>query len=159
MARCSGPVTFYRPGTCSSARFLPASTSPRAVCPTGTRILRGSSRQASLPTISPRTNRWLIRQTPATRWTDPLFVRAGSIMPLGTAVLSAQQVQPIASMRVYPGADADFALFSDDGTTYSYENGGGSITRFHWDEASHRLTHEGAAWSKSAVTVVGVTHP
>ena len=91
--------------------------------------------------------------------TIPLFVRAGSIMPLGTAVLSAQQVQPIASMRVYPGADADFALFSDDGTTYSYENGGGSITRFHWDEASHRLTHEGAAWSKSAVTVVGVTHP
>jgi len=91
--------------------------------------------------------------------TIPLFVRAGSIIPLGAAVLSAQQTQPIASVRVYPGADADFALFSDDGTTYSYENGGGSVTRFHWEEATHRLTHEGAAWSGSAVTVVGVTHP
>jgi alpha-D-xyloside xylohydrolase len=89
----------------------------------------------------------------------PLFVRAGSIVPLGAAVLSAQQPQPIASVRVYPGADADFALFSDDGTTYSYEKGGGSITQFHWDEATHRLTHEGAAWSGSPVTVVGVTHP
>jgi alpha-D-xyloside xylohydrolase len=87
----------------------------------------------------------------------PLFVRAGSIVPLGGAVLSAQQPQPIASVLVYPGADADFVLFSDDGNTYSYENGGGSITRFHWDEAMHRLTHEGATWSGPAATVVGAT--
>jgi len=91
--------------------------------------------------------------------TIPLFVRAGSILTLGTTVLSSQQPQAIASVRVYPGADADFALFSDDGTTYSYENGGGFVTRFHWDEATHRLTHEGPAWSGPAVTVVGVTHP
>jgi len=91
--------------------------------------------------------------------TIPLFVRAGSIIPLGGSVLSAQQPQPLASVCVYPGADADFVLFSDDGTTYAYENGGGSVTRFHWDEATHRLTHEGAAWSGSAVKVVGVTHP
>ena len=91
--------------------------------------------------------------------TIPLFVRAGSIVPLGTAVLSAQQPQAIASVRVYPGADADFTLFSDDGTTYSYENGGGSITRLHWDEATHRLTHEGAAWSGYDVTVIEAVHP
>lgn len=91
--------------------------------------------------------------------TIPLFVRAGSIIPLGAVVLSAQQPQPVASVRVYPGADADFALFSDDGTTYAYENGGGSVTQLHWDEATHRLTQDGAAWSGSVVTVVGVTHP
>jgi alpha-D-xyloside xylohydrolase len=91
--------------------------------------------------------------------TIPLFVRAGSIVPLGTAVLNAQQPQAIASVRVYPGADADFTLFSDDGTTYSYENGGGSITRLHWDEATRRLTHEGADWSGSDVTVVKAVHP
>lgn len=91
--------------------------------------------------------------------TIPLFVRAGSIVPLGAAVLSAQLPQPIASVRVYPGTDADFLLFSDDGTTYSYENRGGSVTRFRWDEATHHLTHEGTSWSGSAVTVVGVTHP
>lgn len=89
----------------------------------------------------------------------PLFVRAGSIVPLGAKVLSAQLPQPIASVRVYPGADADFVLFSDDGTTYSYERGGGSVTQFHWEEASHRLTHDGATWSGAPVTVVGVSHP
>ena len=91
--------------------------------------------------------------------TIPLFVRAGSIVPLGTAVLSAQQPQDLASVRVYPGADADFTLFSDDGTTYSYEHGGGSITQLHWDEATHRLTQEGAVWSGSDITVVQAARP
>ena len=91
--------------------------------------------------------------------TIPLFVRAGSIVPLGVAVQSAQQPQAIASVHVYPGADADFTLFSDDGTTYSYEKGGGSVTRLHWDEAAHRLTRDGTAWTESAVAVVGGAHP
>ena len=91
--------------------------------------------------------------------TIPLFVRAGSIIPLGTAVLSAQQKQEIASVRVYPGADASFTLFSDDGNTYSYEKGNSSITTLHWDDATHQLKHEGAAaWSvpdKTIVEIVG----
>jgi alpha-glucosidase/alpha-D-xyloside xylohydrolase len=91
--------------------------------------------------------------------TIPLFVRAGSIVPLGTPILSAQQKQDIASVRVYPGANASFTLFSDDGNTYSYEQGGGSITTLHWNEAARRLTHEGAAaWSvpdKAIVEIVG----
>jgi len=41
----------------------------------------------------------------------PLFVRAGSIVPLGSPVKSTQELQAIASVRVYPGADADFSLF------------------------------------------------
>jgi alpha-glucosidase (family GH31 glycosyl hydrolase) len=91
--------------------------------------------------------------------TIPLFVRAGSVVPLGVPVQSAQQPQPIASMRVYPGADVDFALFSDDGNTYSYESGGGAVTRLHWDEATRHLTHEGAAWTGPSVTIIGVTRP
>ncbi len=91
--------------------------------------------------------------------TIPLFVRAGSILPLGTPVLSAQQKQDIASIRVYPGADASFTLFSDDGNTYLYEKGTSSITTLHWDEAAHQLKHEGAAaWSlpdQSIVEIVG----
>jgi alpha-D-xyloside xylohydrolase len=86
--------------------------------------------------------------------TLPLFVRAGSIIPFGAAVLSAQQPQPIASVRVYPGADADFTLFSDDGVSYSYEKGSGSITNLHWDEAARKLTRNGAAWTESPVTVI-----
>jgi alpha-glucosidase/alpha-D-xyloside xylohydrolase len=91
--------------------------------------------------------------------TLPLFVRAGSIVPLGSEVESAQRPQTIASVKVYPGADGSFALFQDDGTTYGYEKGAGSITRLTWDEAAHQLKHEGApAWSRpdeSVVTIVG----
>ena len=58
---------------------------------------------------------------------------------------STHETQAIEKVRVYPGADADFTLFSDDGTTYAYEKGAGSVTQLHWDEAGRRLTHEGAA--------------
>jgi alpha-D-xyloside xylohydrolase len=91
--------------------------------------------------------------------TLPLFVRAGSIVPLGSEVLSAQQPQAIASVRVYPGANGSFTLFQDDGKTYAYEKGGGSVTNLTWDDAARRLKHEGApAWSgpdRTIVTVVG----
>jgi alpha-D-xyloside xylohydrolase len=89
--------------------------------------------------------------------TIPLFVRAGSIIPLGAPVESTHETQAIAKILVYPGADADFTLFSDDGTTYAYEKGAGSVTRLHWDEGSHRLTHEGAeAWSGADSAIVEV---
>jgi len=90
--------------------------------------------------------------------TLPLFVRAGSIVPLGSEVESAQQPQAIVSLKVYPGTDRSFALFRDDGTTYGYEKGSGSITTLTWDDAAHQLKHEGTGWSeleKAAVTVVG----
>jgi alpha-D-xyloside xylohydrolase len=91
--------------------------------------------------------------------TLPLFVRAGSIVPLGSQVLSAQQPQAIASVRVYPGMDGTFTVFQDDGKTYAYERRGGSVTKLTWDDAGHQLKHEGAlAWTgsdRSTVTVVG----
>jgi len=84
-------------------------------------------------------------------------VRAGSIVPLGNLVESTHQVQAIEKIRVYPGADADFTLFSDDGMTYAYEKGTGSVTRLHWDDTGRRLTHEGAlAWSAPDGKVVEV---
>jgi alpha-D-xyloside xylohydrolase len=89
--------------------------------------------------------------------TIPLFVRAGSIIPLGAPVESTHQAQAIARIRVYPGADAAFTLFSDDGTTYAYEQGAGSITRLRWDDAAGKFTHDGAtAWSSPDNDVVEV---
>lgn len=80
-------------------------------------------------------------------------------MPLGSPVLSATQQQAIASVRVYPGANANFTLFSDDGNSYSYEKGVSSITRLSWDEATHEFRHDGvAAWTlpdKTVVEIVG----
>ena len=77
--------------------------------------------------------------------TIPLFVRAGSIIPLGSAVESTHQVQAIEKIRVYSGADADFTLFSDDGQTYAYEKGAGSITQLHWSDQERKFTPNGTS--------------
>ena len=78
-------------------------------------------------------------------------------MPFGAAVESTHEKQAIAKVRVYPGGDADFTLFSDDGTTYAYEEGAGAVTRLHWNDAGQKLTHEGdAAWNGTDSTVVEV---
>jgi len=50
-------------------------------------------------------------------------------------VESTHETQAIQKVRVYPGAEGSFTLFSDDGTTYAYEKGAGSVTKLHWDEA------------------------
>lgn len=90
----------------------------------------------------------------------PLFVRAGSIIPMGSAIESTTQEQKIKRVRVYPGADADFVLYSDDGTTYAYEKGEFKTTRLHWDNAAKKLNHEGArAWEQSDEGVVEVVKP
>jgi alpha-D-xyloside xylohydrolase len=78
----------------------------------------------------------------------PLFVRAGSILPVGEAIESTNQTQHIAKVRVYPGSDADFVLYDDDGKTYAYEKGTSKITRLHWDDGAKKLSHTGAeAWT------------
>ena len=89
--------------------------------------------------------------------TLPLFVRAGSIIPLGVVVESTHEKQTIAKVRVYPGVDGNFTMFSDDGMTYAYEKGAGSVTKLHWDDASGKLTHVGsAAWSGDDAAIVEV---
>jgi len=75
--------------------------------------------------------------------TLPLFVRAGSILPLGEPVQSTSDTQKIARVRVYPGADGDFTLYDDDGKTYAYEGGDRRLTRLHWNDGAGKLSHEG----------------
>ncbi|GLQ87439.1 glycoside hydrolase family 31 protein [Dyella flagellata] len=89
--------------------------------------------------------------------TLPLFVRAGSIVPLGPDAAGAQQSQKIVSVKVYPGADGRFELFRDDGKSYGYEQGKYSVTKLMWNDATHQLKQEGeAAWREPDSTVVSV---
>jgi len=89
--------------------------------------------------------------------TLPLFVRAGSIVPLGKSVSSTHEQQAIEMIRVYPGADGKFTLFSDDGRSYAYESGGGDVTQLDWDDAAGKLTHTGAgAWTEPDSAIVEV---
>jgi len=70
----------------------------------------------------------------------PVFVRAGSILPLGAQVASTATHQSLSEVRVYPGHDAHFALYDDDGITYGYERGQGRTAILAWDEATSRLS-------------------
>lgn len=71
----------------------------------------------------------------------PLYVRAGSILPLGPQVEWAGQKpsDPI-ELRVYSGADGNFQLYEDAGDTYDYEKGAHSVIPMHWNEALKTLT-------------------
>jgi alpha-D-xyloside xylohydrolase len=87
----------------------------------------------------------------------PLFVRAGSIVPLGSPVESTADKQTIAKIQIWPGANADFDLYQDDGRTYGYEKGDFQLTHLHWDDAAHKLNHSGTpAWSQADSQIVEV---
>jgi alpha-D-xyloside xylohydrolase len=89
--------------------------------------------------------------------TIPLFVRAGSIIPLGSAVESTNEDQKIDRVRVYPGADGDFDLYRDDGNTYNYEKGQFQLTHLHWSNATAKLTHSGPdAWSAPDASILEI---
>jgi alpha-D-xyloside xylohydrolase len=43
-------------------------------------------------------------------------------------------------IRVYPGADATFTLYEDDGETYAYEKGRRATVELRWDEKAKTLS-------------------
>jgi alpha-D-xyloside xylohydrolase len=71
----------------------------------------------------------------------PLFVRAGSILPMGPQIEYATQdpAGPI-ELRIYRGADGKFDLYEDAGDGYEYEKGQYSVIPLRWDERSSVLT-------------------
>lgn len=70
----------------------------------------------------------------------PVFVKAGSIVPMGAPIDSTAQKQAIESIRVYPGADARFTLYDDDGTTNAYRKNGGRKAELIWNDSTGKLT-------------------
>lgn len=71
----------------------------------------------------------------------PLYIRAGSILPLGPEVEYAdQQSSSPTELRVYPGADGSFTLYEDQGDTYAYEKGAHATIPIRWDDKSGTLT-------------------
>src|SRR6478735_423410 len=70
----------------------------------------------------------------------PLFVRAGSIVPMGPNIQYAtESVDPL-EIRVYRGKDASFTLYEDAGETYDYEKGQFSQIALTWNDAAKTLT-------------------
>jgi alpha-D-xyloside xylohydrolase len=71
----------------------------------------------------------------------PLYVRAGSIVPMGPDMewATAKPVDSI-ELRVYVGADGSFTLYEDANDNYDYEKGVRAVVPIHWDDANRRLT-------------------
>ncbi len=70
----------------------------------------------------------------------PVFVKAGSILPLCHGKDYATDRDGVTlEMRVYPGKDAKFTLYEDDGYTNDYRNGKYRRTTYRWNEASQKL--------------------
>ena len=124
-----------------------------------------TSRKVYLPAGSDWFNYWTSERLQGGQTVDvsapidtiPLFVRAGSIIPLGSEILSTDEPQTIARLLVYPGKDGDFTVFNDDGKTYAYEKGESRVTHLHWNDTAGQLTHEGAgAWTGSDASIVKI---
>ena len=73
----------------------------------------------------------------------PLYVRAGSIIPIGPDMeWSDEKPADELTLMIYPGADASFTLYEDDGLTYGYEKGQYSTVGLKWNDADRSLTIE-----------------
>jgi alpha-glucosidase (family GH31 glycosyl hydrolase) len=70
----------------------------------------------------------------------PFYVRAGTILPLGPVTQSTAEADDPLELRIYPGADAAFSLYEDDGNTYSYEKGALTRIPMQWDDRQEILT-------------------
>jgi alpha-glucosidase (family GH31 glycosyl hydrolase) len=73
--------------------------------------------------------------------TMPLYVRAGSIVPLGPVKqYTAEKVEQPCAISIYPGADASFLLYEDDGSSFNYRKGEWMGVRMAWEDGRRALT-------------------
>jgi alpha-D-xyloside xylohydrolase len=72
---------------------------------------------------------------------SPLYVKAGSILPIGQELQYCNEKSwDNITLRIYPGADATFTLYEDEGDGYGYQNGEYTEIPLLWNEKTHTLT-------------------
>lgn len=73
----------------------------------------------------------------------PVYVRAGSILPMGPSQQYVDQKPDIPlELHVYAGHDDRFLLYEDEGDSYNYEHGAYCAIPLHWQDNLKRLTIE-----------------
>ena len=71
----------------------------------------------------------------------PMFVRAGSILPLGPEMqYVGEKAWDNLEVRIYPGANGSFTLYEDEGDNYNYEKGQYATITFQWNDKARTLT-------------------
>ena len=80
-------------------------------------------------------------ETAVNRTNIPVYVKGGSILPIGPdKQYAADKADAPIEFHIYPGADATFTLYEDDGHTNEYEQGKCSRIAFTWNDAAQSLT-------------------
>ena len=70
----------------------------------------------------------------------PLYVKAGSIVPVGPSVqFATEKSWDDLQIRIYPGADGEFTLYEDENDNYNYEKGKYTTVRMTWNDKDRRL--------------------
>ena len=72
----------------------------------------------------------------------PLYVKAGSIIPMGPKVQYANEKIGPLTVRIYPGADATFTFYDDERDNYNYEDGAFTTFDMKWDNTTRTFTIE-----------------
>lgn len=97
----------------------------------------------------------------------PLYVKSGSIIPLGPKVQYAQEIQDAPwELRIYPGSSGKFGIYEDAGDGYMYEKGEYSWTDLKWDDqtgmmniSERRGCYDGMFEEREfRIVLVGVEH-
>ncbi|MCF0167682.1 MAG: DUF5110 domain-containing protein, partial [Bacteroidales bacterium] len=70
---------------------------------------------------------------------SPIYVKAGSVIPMGSAIETTADRNPELTVVVYSGADGAFILYEDDGISYRYERGEFSCIPFIWNNDESTL--------------------
>ena len=80
-------------------------------------------------------------ETAVNRTQIPVYVKGGSILPIGPdKQYAADKADAPIELHIYPGADATFTLYEDDGKSNDYEQGKYSRIIFTWNDAAQSLT-------------------
>jgi len=123
-----GPAIMATPitaaGTTNQSLYLPAAGAPWFNFWTGAKSPAGQRVDAAAPVD-----------------TLPLFVKPGSILPMGPFLQysSEKPADPI-ELRVYRGANGKFTLYEDEHDSYNYEKGKFATIPLEWNEAKQTLT-------------------
>ncbi len=77
--------------------------------------------------------------------TMPLFVKAGSIVPVSEPIMYADEKKgEVSEILVYSGADGEFTLYNDQGDNYSYEKGNFVAIPLVYNDKEKALTFKNA---------------
>ena len=70
----------------------------------------------------------------------PIFVKAGSILPMGEVIQNTTEAQTNLTLYVYAGKNGKFTLYEDENVNYNYEKGAFSTIDFTYNDANKTLS-------------------